>query len=97
MCADLLLFMAYSVAVNQGLLILMQTTQITNSTAGRGALRLVPLAVLFGFLLNACGFRGPLYLPEDETTAQSAAIQSSETSTQADQEKSDEAEDDDDN
>jgi predicted small lipoprotein YifL len=78
----------------------MRTKQMTNTSTGRAALQFVPLTVLFGLLLNACGFRGPLYLPEDETAAQSATTQSAIPSTQADQDQvdqegPDEAEDDD--
>jgi len=46
--------MAYSVAVKQGWLTLMQTVKFTL------------LALLFSCLLAACGNKGPLYLPKDE-------------------------------
>ena len=49
--------MAYSVAVNQGALTLMQTVKFTL------------LALLSSCLLAACGLKGPLYLPEDEPAA----------------------------
>jgi len=49
--------MAYSVAVNQGALTLMQTVKFTL------------LALLTSCLLAACGLKGPLYLPEDEPAA----------------------------
>ncbi len=70
--ADLLLFMAYSVAVNQGLLTLMQTAKSTFLA--------ILLALLFASLLGACGLKGPLYLPQDEPAAKPDAEQSTEPS-----------------
>ncbi len=73
--------MAYSVAVNQGTLTLMQTVKFTL------------LALLFSCLLAACGLRGPLYLPEDEPaakpdTAQNAKSEEKETEEEKEEDSS---------
>ena len=59
--------MAYSVAVNQGPLTLMQTVKF------------ILMALLFSCLLTACGLRGPLYLPEDEPAAKPDTAQTAES------------------
>lgn len=59
--------MAYSVAVNQGPLTLMQTVKFTL------------LTLLFSCLLAACGLRGPLYLPEDEPAAKPDTAQNAKS------------------
>lgn len=67
--------MAYSVAVKQGSLTLMQTVKIT-----------LP-ALLFSCLLAACGFKGPLYLPKDEPAAKPETTQSANTAVKEEAEK----------
>lgn len=67
--------MAYSVAVNQGPLTLMQTVKFTL------------LALLSSCLLAACGLRGPLYLPEDEPTAKPDTAQNAESEESEEEEK----------
>ena len=59
--------MAYSVAVKQGLLTLMQTVKPTL------------LALLTSCLLAACGLKGPLYLPTDEPATRPDTEQSAKT------------------
>jgi predicted small lipoprotein YifL len=67
--------MAYSVAVKQGSVTLMQTVKLTL------------LALLFGCLLAACGHKGPLYLPKDEPVAKPETSQDSKSKQQEDKEK----------
>lgn len=40
------------------------------------------LVLLFGFLLGACGLKGPLYLPTDEKVAKPDTTQRTETAEQ---------------
>ena len=40
------------------------------------------LVLLFGFLLGACGLKGPLYLPEDEKVAKPDTTQHTATAEQ---------------
>ena len=59
--------MAYSVAVNQGPLTLMQTVKF------------ILLTLLISCLLAACGLRGPLYLPEEEPAAKPDTAQNAKS------------------
>ena len=70
--------MAYSVAVNQGLLTLMQTVKFTL------------LALLFSWLLAACGLKGPLYLAEDEPTARTDTTQNAKSEEKEEKEEKEE-------
>jgi len=72
--------MAYSVAVKQGWLTLMQTVKFTF------------LALLFSFMLVACGHKGPLYLPEGEPVANPGTSQEDKGKEQ-EEEKEEEKED----
>ncbi len=50
------------------------------------------LVLLFGFLVGACGLKGPLYLPTDEKVAKPDTTQRTETAEQ-EKEVKDEMED----
>jgi predicted small lipoprotein YifL len=67
--------MAYSVAVKQGSLTLMQTFKFTL------------LTLLLSCLLAACGHKGPLYLPKDEPVAKPETSQDDQSKQQEDKEK----------
>lgn len=71
LCADLMLFMAYSVAVNHDQLTLMQMTRSATPISIKTAL----IALLCSCLICACGLRGPLYLPEEGTSTPPATEQ----------------------
>lgn len=70
--------MAYSVAVKQGELTLMQTVKFTL------------LALLFSCLLAACGLRGPLYLPEDEPASKPETAQKAKSEEKEEQKEKEE-------
>jgi predicted small lipoprotein YifL len=67
--------MAYSVAVKQGLLTLMQTVKSTL------------LALLISCLLAGCGLKGPLYLPTDEPAAKPDTEQNAKTEEEKEEKK----------
>lgn len=69
--------MAYSVAVKQGSLTLMQTVKFTL------------LALLFSCLIAACGHKGPIYLPKDEPVATPETAQDGKSNEQEEREKED--------
>lgn len=49
----------------------------------RSTLLATLLALLCSCLLGACGLKGPLYLPTDETTAKPATTQGADTAEKA--------------
>ncbi len=67
--------MAYSVAVKQGSVTLMQTVKLTL------------LTLLLSCLLAACGHKGPLYLPKDEPVAKPETSQDDKSKQQEEKEK----------
>jgi predicted small lipoprotein YifL len=76
-CADLLLSMAYSVAVIQsGIYAHMQTTKV------------IFIVLICFSLLNACGLKGPLYLQEDELTDQATSETQAEDNKEEDKKDS---------
>jgi len=50
------------------------------------------LVLLFSFLLGACGLKGPLYLPKEETVAKPDTAQRTEAAEQEKQEEQEEQE-----